>query len=144
MVTHAIAKTQEKYVVFKSTKPMNTFIFPNGRYARFVNGRFLTNVVDEIEQLKEEIEVHHNPFFYLDPEEEFADPKLEDPMEALRAKIIKEYLEKEAAATNPKNDAGNYSPGKLTPTSSMDVAATSQGGSGASLAQRILQSVKGE
>jgi hypothetical protein len=142
-MTAKIATTQAEYRLFKSSMPMNSYIFPNGRIARFVNGRFLTNVVEEIEHLEEQIQIHQNPYIYVDKEELVADPKLEDPMEALRAKIIAEYLAVEAKATNPKNDAGNYSPGRLTPQSSTDTAATAAGGSGAGLAQRLQNIVAG-
>lgn len=142
MVTK-VALTQDKYRLFKSSLPLNNYIFPNGRVARFVNGRFLTNIIEEIEHLEEQIQVHQNPYFFIDENESEADPKLEDPHEKLRAQIIADYLAAEARATNPKNDAGNYTPGKLTPQSSVDTAATSAGGSGAALAQRLNNIVAG-
>ena len=121
--------------VFKSRIKMNTLCLPNGRIVRFVDGRMLTDIPEVISYCEAEIK-NGNPFIYMDSEETHADPKLEDPVEKLRAQIRREILA-EMKATNPMNDAGNTDVQKLTPQSTQgikDVAASGMPSGSAMLA----------
>jgi hypothetical protein len=111
--------------VFKSRMKMNTICLPNGRICRFVDGRLLTDIPEVISYVEGEIK-NGNPFIYMD-DEQFADPKLEDPTEKLRAQIRNEILA-EMKASNPKNDAGTTEVQKLTPQSSQDIKDVAAGG----------------
>jgi hypothetical protein len=98
----------------------------------------LTDLAEVIAYCESEIKAG-NPFIYMDSEEMHADPKLEDPIEKLRAQIRREILA-EMQATNPKNDAGNTETQKLTPQSTQgvkDVAA-----SGMPSGAAVLSSIK--
>lgn len=123
--------------VFKSRIKMNTLCLPNGRVVRFVDGRMLTDLKEVIAYCEEEIRAG-NPFIYMD-DEKFADPKLEDPIEKLRAQIRRELLA-EMKATDPNNDAGNTEVQKVIPQSTQGIAAVAASGmpSGAAM----LASVK--
>jgi hypothetical protein len=117
--------------LYKSRIPSVNYLFRNGKPAIFVNGRFSTAVPAEIEELDHEVALGH-PTIYVDAAEATIDVS-KTPYEAIREKIIAEYLAAQAAATDPGNDMGNYEAGKVNPASSMDVAAAALGGSGAQL-----------
>jgi hypothetical protein len=123
--------------VFKGTMPSFNYIFGNGKPAIFVQGVYRTNVDWEIASLENEIKNGH-PHIYIDPNETEIDSEMVDPMNVLRAKIIAEYVAAQAKATDPSNDGGTYTPQALKPGNSQDVADAAAGGSGLSVAARLV------
>lgn len=122
--------------VFKSTISEVNYIMGNGKALMFKNHRFLTDRPDEIKELQNEISLGH-PHISQDPNELTIDSEMVDPMNALRHKIIAEYLAKEAAATNPENDMGTSNQQQLKPASSSDLAAAAAGAGPTSTGARL-------
>lgn len=122
----AVAATKEtaeaEYFVFYSRIPNSTVIFPDGTSAGFVNGRYTTQDEEKAAILRQAIEGGNNSL-YLDAEK----PKLTeaelDPMAEYKARVIAEYLEKQANAAS--NDRGTSTQGRLNvaDTSSIGEAA---------------------
>ncbi len=127
--------------VFKSTIPSVNFIFANGKPAIFQQGVFRTAVDWEIAVLEAEIAAGH-PHIYIDEAEREIDSELVDPMNALRAKIIGEYLAAQEAAVNPANDMGSTTQESLKPANSQDVAAAAAGGDGSQTTASRLAMLK--
>ena len=82
-------KVQGNARLFKSRAETMGYVFRSGTNVHFVNGRYLTTNPAEIAEL-EDVCSQGNPCFYDDPEEQEMNPKLVNPMEALRAKIREE------------------------------------------------------
>lgn len=122
--------------VFKSTIPSVNYIFGNGKSAIFVNGVFRTDIPAEIQALEYEVTQHH-PHIYIDEKEREIDSELIDPMNALRAKIIADYVANQAAATALNNDRGTSDQSGAKPANTSDVASAAAGGSGAQLLAAI-------
>lgn len=115
--------------VFKSTIPSINYIFKNGKPAIFQVGVFRTDIEWEIKELEAEIAAGH-PHIYIDEKEREIDSEMVDPMNALRAKIIAEFLEQQKKATDPNNDMGTSDQSPVKPANSTDVAAAAAGGDG--------------
>lgn len=82
-------ETQE-FALFKCHVQSCKYYFKNGSVAYFTDGRFATSNEEEIEELMAEIKARH-PHIYIDDKEKTASSAMQDPMSALRAKIIAEY-----------------------------------------------------
>ena len=124
--------------VFKSAIPSINYIFPSGKVAAFQFGVYRTDIKDEIEHLENEIRLGH-PQIFIDEAEREIDSELVDPIHALRAKIIAEYVAQQEAASNPDNDMGKSDQSAVKPANSRDIAAAAAGGSGASLMAAIAK-----
>ena len=126
--------------VFQATMPSVNYIFGNGKPAIFVQGFYRTNVQWEIEEFDREIANGH-PHIHRPSkkEDQVIESEMLDPMAALRAKIIADYKAQEAAAINPSRDMGTTDQNaKLMPGNTMDVAEAAEGGSGLSMAARLV------
>ena len=123
--------------VFKSTIPSVNFIFANGKPAIFQQGVYRTDVEWEIAELEKEVLAKH-PHIFIDEKEREIDSEMVDPMNALRAKIISDYLAAQEKATNPMNDMGTTTQEPLKPASSRDVAVAAAGGEGTSASARLM------
>ena len=78
--------------LFKSSIPSCRTIMPNGKYIHFVEGTYATKDAEEIKYLEGEIAAKH-PHIYVDSKEaSISKQAYEDPMAALRAKIIAEHI----------------------------------------------------
>ena len=115
--------------VFKSTIPSINYIFKNGKPAIFQHGVFRTNVEWEIKELEQEIAAGH-PHIYIDDKEREIDSEMVDPMNALRSRIIEEFLASQKRALDPTNDMGTSDQSPVKPANSADVAAAAAGGDG--------------
>ena len=116
--------------VFKATIPSINFIFSNGKPAIFVSGVYRTEVDWEIKELQKEISSGH-PHIYIDPQETTIESDMVDPMNALRAKIIAEYVAKEkAAAGDTSRDMGISIQQPIKPANTLDISDAAMGGSG--------------
>ena len=127
--------------VFKNRIPSCNYIFASpgisGKPAIFVGGIYRTNIQAEIDELTHEISLGH-PHMFVDEAEVTVDSTLIDPMAALRHKIIEEFKAQQVAATALDNDRGNSDQCKLMPGNTRDIADAASGGSGTSLAARLV------
>lgn len=85
-----------KFALFKSAVQSCKYIFKDGSTAIFVRGRYATDDADKIAELKAEVKAKH-PTIYIDPKEAVTSAVHQDPIAALRAKIIAEYEAEQAA-----------------------------------------------
>lgn len=93
------------------------FVFPDGSEAAFIDGRYATSDPDKAAYLDYEISKGH-PHIHRDLNNLECDAKMLDPMEELRAKIIKEAIEAgivQAATTSESSQE------PLKPASSADL-----------------------
>jgi len=104
-------------------------VFANGKPAIFVSGVYRTDIDWEIAELDKEVKSGH-PHIYVDSAEATIESEMVDPMNALRAKIIAEFVASQEAATNPDNDMGKSTQGAVIPANSRDIASAAAGGSG--------------
>jgi hypothetical protein len=116
--------------VFKSHIPSVNVILGNGKPCIFQNGVYRTESENEIQFLNAEIKAGH-PHIFVDPNEVTIESDMVDPMNALRAKIIADYVAQQAAATNPANDMGTSDQSQVKPANSTDIASAVAGGDGA-------------
>lgn len=72
------------------------YVFPNGAEAAFINGQYATDDEGKIAHLNAEIAAG-NIYIFTDPQRLQIDPKDLDPMEALKKKVIEQYLAEQAA-----------------------------------------------
>lgn len=122
--------------VFKSSIPSITVILGNGKPCIFVQGVYRTAIQGEIDLFESEIAQGH-PHLFIDPNEREIDSTMIDPMNAMRAKIIAEYVASQAAATSMTNDRGTSDQSGAKPANTADVASAAAGGSGAQLLAAI-------
>ncbi len=111
--------------VFLATMNSCKYIFLSGKEANFINGVYYTDVVSEIKELENEIFAGH-PHISQSPDlaKRTIDTDTFDPLAAIKAKGVAEYLAAQAAAaadpvtqlqppanqldvTEPKRDMGN-------------------------------------
>lgn len=121
--------------VFKSRFSPCNYIFKSGTVARFLDGVYYTENKNEIKELEDEIEFGH-PHLYIDANMKEVEAN-KDPMAGLRKKIIDEYLQNQAAATDPSRDMGTTTKG---PTGVMNTADLSSGISGAARTINVKKS----
>ena len=108
--------------VYKSTVPSIVYICKNGKPCNFIQGVYRTDVETEIAELDTEIALGH-PQLFIDAKEREIDSAMVDPVAALRASIIADYLATQAKATDPEHDMGSYEAGQVVPASTKDIAA---------------------
>lgn len=113
--------------LFKSRYPSMNYVFKTGTIAAFKFSMFTTTKESEIAELEDEISKGH-PTIYMDPKMMYLTPEMEDPMKALRAKIIAEHMAEVAAKTSHDNDMGTSEPGKFRAENTRDVASVAAGG----------------
>lgn len=93
----------EEPKVFTCAIPHAKYIFSNGKTAAFLGGEYVTDNSYEVDELMAEVNSDHP---HIRVGERKVSKKDLLPIEALREQIIKEYLEKQAAALKKDNDAG--------------------------------------
>jgi hypothetical protein len=122
--------------------PSCNVVMPDGRVIIFVSGTYRTDKPAEIDYLEKEIAAGH-PHLFIDQNEATVDSEMVDPMNALRAKIIAEYLESEKTASgDPERDMGKTEQTPVKPASTQDVAPAMAGGSGEQLARLVSLKTK--
>lgn len=92
--------------VYKASIGSSQYLFANGKSAHFVDGRYETDIADEIQELDEQINKYRVPHIFIDPNDATRDTGLEDFLREKQKQAtvaaIKEYEEKQAAkAANP-------------------------------------------
>lgn len=107
--------------IFKSKVSSVSYFFKNGKQAAFINGKFITDIESEIEELMTEIgeigsDKSKHPHLYIDPNEKELDTEAPTYEETIRAqertKVLAEIAATKAAALVPSNnvstsDSGN-------------------------------------
>jgi hypothetical protein len=127
VVVMSQAKAKQK-ALFKSAIRYCLYLFPNGKPAHFIDHRFATDVVSEIEHLENEIAGGHT-MLSVDLNERVVE-SYEDPIAGLRAKILAEVKAEMAAATNPENQMGNSQQGPLNMATSASIVDMASGSAG--------------
>lgn len=118
-------------LVFKNAMSNCQFVFKTGKVANFMQGKYITDLQWEIDELQNEINSGH-PHIYIDDKERTV--AVVEPVEALRARHIAEYLAANAAAVDKTNDAGSSEQGKLTVANSSTVASGMAGSDSSNVA----------
>lgn len=126
--------------VYKCTFMSTSYLMPNGKPCIFVNGVYRTNNPAEIAEFDSMIANGH-PHFFIDPNEREVDSGLVDPMEAMRHRIIEEYKASMVqAAGDPDRDMGKSDQtARLNVASTRNIEEAAAGGSGSSLAARLMK-----
>jgi len=106
--------------VFHCAMPSCNYLFKNGKPAIFINHEYLTDIQSEIDELEAEIAYGH-PHISIDAAKKEVDDTKLDPLSAVKAQAIKEYLAAEAAKDTTK-DMGSSIPEKLNVSNSGNVA----------------------
>jgi hypothetical protein len=127
--------------LYWATMPFMNFIFPKGKVAVFRHHRYATDIAAEIEELDKEVANNH-PHIYVKQEMMYLTEEMEDPMKALRSKIIAEYLAQQAAHTDPANDMGSSSQEPIRPQSTTDIASVAAGGDATQAAAKLVELTK--
>ena len=124
--------------LFKCHLPSCQFIFPKGKAATFVNGRYATDIQEEIDCLKYEISLGH-PHIYIDAAEAEVDSEKQDPMSILVARIREEERQKLIKASLERPDFGETGVQKVNAASSEDIAAITVGTGNLTQQERLAQ-----
>lgn len=132
-----MSDTPKKHLYW-STMPFMNYVFTKGEFAHFRHHRFATDVPEEIEQLNNEVARKH-PHIYIKPDQPYLTEEMEDPMKALKKKIIAEFLAQQAAFTDPENDMGNTKQEAIRPQSTTDIAAVAAGGDATQSAAKLVE-----
>lgn len=113
---------------YKSSIASCQYVTSKGIYVHFVGGKAIVTDPAIIEELDKEIASNH-PHIKLDDK---PDVEVTEPLAALeakfRAKFMAEQQTANAAALSHANDLGNTGEQKLTPASSVDIAAVTANG----------------
>ena len=114
--------------LFKSNQASSKYIFLDGTAASFIRGRFHTSDPAQIDQLEKEVKLKH-PHIYIDDKEKDVDTEKLDPMFRLREQLKEEIRREEFEKLKHSNDMGKSEMGKLSPSSTTDIAPVAAGGS---------------
>ncbi len=127
--------------LYWATMPFMNYIFPRGKVAVFRHHRYATDIQEEIQNLDNEVAQNH-PHIYVKPDMMYLTEEMEDPMKALRSKIIAEYLADQAKHVNPLNDMGTTSQESIRPQSTSDIASVAAGGDATQAAIKLVELTK--
>lgn len=133
-----MAKTGKMLRIFKSRMSSIQTILPNGKPVPFINGMHTTDDPYTIAYLDQMVMDNH-PQIYIDTNDFEVDSGLVDPSEALKDKIIRDYLREQEVINNPNRDMGATDQTmKLNVGNSQNIAEAAAGGSGLSMSARLL------
>lgn len=82
--------------VFKSWIPSVNYVTQRGRTCSFIEGRFLTDHLEEIAELTQMVNDKSNPHIYIDPNEQEIDTTLQDRIRAAQVEATQRILAEEA------------------------------------------------
>lgn len=119
--------TPAKKRLYWSTMPFMNYVFKNGDIAHFRHHRFATLADSEITELDAELK-QGNTYIYAKDDVPYLTEEMEDPMKALKSKIIAEFLAEQAKHVQPDNDMGHSDNGPIKPQSTSAVAPVAAGG----------------
>lgn len=124
------AKVERLYNVFYNTIKSCKTITDKGRTISFINGKYVTDVKEEIDYLEHEISLGNNHIYVKEGEEQLTSDEL-DPMKMLKKKHIAEYLADQEslaeAISKGKLPSSESDTQKLVPGSSVDIASLAEG-----------------
>jgi hypothetical protein len=123
--------------LFWASMPFMNYIFAKGKMAVFRHHRYATDVPEEIEELTKEVKLGH-PYISIKADMLYLTEEMEDPMKALKSKIIAEYMASQAKHVDPANDMGTSSQERIKPMSTTDVAAVAAGGDATQSAAKLV------
>lgn len=113
--------------VYKSVASSMQMITTGGKRILFVSNRHITADEDVINYLDKEIRNGCKDVF-IDTGEMYYDPKLHDPIAALRHKLREEILEEmKKVSGDPGRDMGNSIADKFTPANTQTIASVAAG-----------------
>ena len=118
------------YAVYRNSMPGAAVVFPDGQRAEFLGGRYVTDNQNFINILDSEI-ARGNIHLRRGSDEE-ALGYGDDPIAALRAKIIADYKEDQARIAKELSEGkqlGNSVQGTINAASTTDIASVAAGGS---------------
>lgn len=102
--------------VFKCRMPSMNYVFSNGKYAQFIEGVFMTDIENEVQELEKESKSGH-PFIYIDQDEKTFDTSLQDKMNiavaTAKLNVLREY-EANKAESNLPTVSNTASPDQLS------------------------------
>lgn len=115
-------------VVFHNSLLNSRFALKSGKECIFLNGDFATGNPEEVREIAEDINAG-NPHISLsnDFDKVLINKADLDPLEALKRKIIADFVATQATIVEGKADYGTSEQGKLNATSSTDVNAAASG-----------------
>lgn len=121
-------EVEKAYHVFYHTLKSCKMVTETGRTISFVDGRYVTDVQDEIDYLQKEIALGSGYLSVIPGQEVMTSSQL-DPMQTLRAKFREELLAELAAGTaaGKTKDGGATELQKLTPGNTGDIASVAAG-----------------
>lgn len=131
------AQEKPRKRLYWATMPFMNYIFSNGKVAVFRHHRYATDIPAEIQNLDSEVAANH-PHIYVKPDMMYLTEEMEDPMKALRTRIIAEYLAEQAKHTNPLNDMGKTLQEHIRPQSTTDIASVAAGGDATQAAAQLV------
>ena len=104
--------------VYKSTLKGGNYITRRGKTLIFVEGKYITDREEEVQELEQEIKSGH-PYLYIDPAEAEIDTTLQEKLEAAKRAVVDKVLAEHYAA-NPDanksvNEAGGVASGTISP-----------------------------
>lgn len=117
----------EKFNIYFSNPASMQVISSRGKPMMFVSGRYHTKDPGEIQDLDNLCENGSGAVFKNPDMLQLSGDQL-DPMNVLKAKHIKEYLEQQAQMLNPNNDGGTSVQGPLNAASTTSIAPVAAGG----------------
>ena len=116
-----------KFNIYFSNPASMQVISSRGKPMMFVSGRYHTKDPGEIQDLDLLCENGSGAVF-KDPNMLQLSGDQLDPMNVLKARHIKEYLDQQAAMLNPNNDGGTSVQGPLNAASTTSIAPVAAGG----------------
>ena len=99
-------QSQQSFHQYFSTRPIISIIMPSGNRIRFMAGQYVTDNAEEIEFLDAQIKARH-PMIYTKSGQETVTKEQLDPLAAVKAKAIAEFLEQQKKQQDPSRDMGN-------------------------------------
>lgn len=99
-------QSQKVYHQYFSTRPRISIVMENANRIYFQGGQYITARKDEIEFLDKEVELGNSMIYKVAGKETVTEEQL-DPLAAIKAKAIAEYLEQQQKQQDPSRDMGN-------------------------------------
>ena len=103
-----MSQSSQQFHQFFSARPKVSITMPNGNRIYFQAGNYVTDNEAEIEFLNEQIRSGHQMIYVQKGKETVTQEQL-DPLAAVKAKAIAEYLAKQSEQQSPVRDMGNTS-----------------------------------
>lgn len=95
-----------QYHQYFSTRPRISIVLPSGDRISFVAGQYITDKEKEIEYLDEQVKSGH-PMIYVKKGSETVTEAQLDPLAAVKAKAVADYMAQQEKQQDPSRDMGN-------------------------------------